>query len=228
VTKLGSVRLWTLLPAALALAILALGVPQFADSALRLYAGEADDVTGGEGPASRQSAAATAAMLEAIDGWLGDPRARIRAGILRLRLASATGAAREPQPAELAHGIADLDDGLARAPGDAFAWAALAQGQLASGDWEAARRALEASMRLAGYEPGLSIMRAALGLRIFFLLSEDDRRLWADQVRLAWDRHPAELLAIARDAEFAALLKRALGRDPARLEAFAKALAAGP
>jgi hypothetical protein len=216
------------IPAALAVALLALGLPQTADSALRLYAGWADDMTGTEGPPAPAAARESASLLERLDGRLADPRARIRAGILRLRLALAPDAAEATRRAALAGAVGDLTDGLARAPGDAFAWAALAEALLSSGYGARAARALRASMLLAGYAPGLSLLRSALGLRLFLLLSEEDRGLWADQVRLAWDKHPAGLLALAREAGQDVAIGAALAADPARRAAFEKALALTP
>ncbi len=223
--RLSTFKLWPI-PAILALAILALGIPQTADSIFRLSIDEADDVTGKTAPASPSIADANALLLEKIDGWLGDPRARIRAGILHLRLGLTPDSGAVLHGTELADAVGDLDAGLARAPGDAFAWAALAEAQLTLGNLDLARRALRASMLFAGDEPGLTLWRSALGLQLLLVLSEDDRALWANQVRLAWDQNPSAILAIAREGNSASALKNALTTDPVRLDAFEKALAA--
>ena len=78
-----------ILPAALALGLLALGIPQTGDSIFWLMTGNTPEQPGAESPSSADEAARNAALLERADDWFGDPRARIRAGILRMRIATA-------------------------------------------------------------------------------------------------------------------------------------------
>ncbi len=176
------------LPVALALLLLALGIPQTVDSVLWLMTGDAPDRLGKESPASPDEAAANAALLEKADAWIGDPKARIRAGILRYRLAIGSGDAIDQD--QLKRALNDLTDGLARSPANAYAWAALSQTLIVSGDRLKAKRALATSMLIDNADPEISLWRCDLGLLLWDVLDEDDRRMWNGQVRLAWDTHP--------------------------------------
>jgi hypothetical protein len=209
-----------IIPAGLALLLLALGLSQTADSVFWLMTGDSPDQLGKESPASPDLAAKNAVLLERADAWFGDPKARIRAGILRLRLLGAPGVI-QINPMELARATDDIAAGLARAPANAFAWAALAQAEIAAGNGAGAKRAFTTSLLVADHDPDLSLWRCELGLRLWPLLDGDDRDMWNDQVRLAWDRQRTGLLSLARrDAAFIPPIRIALTSEPAQLAAF--------
>ncbi len=210
------------LPATLAFLLLALGIPQTADSVLWLMTGDASDQLGKESPAAPDQAATNVALLEKADAWTGDPKALIRAGILRLRLA--TGSNYQIDKNQLQRAIDDLSGGLSRSPANAYGWAALTQAQMAAGDQIKAKKALSTSMLIDDFDPALSLWRCELGLLLWDQLDSDDRRLWNDQVRLAWDSQPEGLVALAQQdsGAYAVPIRFALISDPARYQAFQK------
>lgn len=226
--RIASIRLSArLIPALIATVLLLLGVPQAVDSMVWALADSAPDQLGAAGSASDKVAAREIGLLEGVDRWVGDPRARIRAGILRLRRA-----ADQPDAAAAAerlHGIADLTSGLARFPASAVGWTALAQAQLAVGNLAAATAAFKASILIDDHDPQLSLWRCGLGLMLWNALGADDRRLWTDQVRETWKTDPAGLVALAHQSGgYATPIRLALILDPNQLAAFDRALASRP
>jgi hypothetical protein len=187
-----------ILPAALALGLLALGIPQTGDSILWFMTGDTPEQPGAESPSSVDEAARNAALLERADDWFGDPRARIRAGILRMRIATADvdGKPNVSKP-ELDHAISDLTDGLTRAPANAIGWTALAEANLVAGDLPRARTALATSLLIDNNDPDLSLWRSQVGLAIWSYFSNDERRMWNNQVILTWHSHPGDLVDLA-------------------------------
>jgi len=185
-----------LLPALLVLGLVALGIPQTADSVLWWLTGDSPDQLGAASPATAASARHNAQLLERAYDWFGDGRAEGRAGILRLRLATERPAGIDK--AELDNALNDLTTGLKHAPANAIGWAALAQAQLAADDSAKAHAALTTSLLLDEHDPQLALWRCALGLALWDKLSQDDRRLWNAQVAMAWDRDPQGLVALAR------------------------------
>jgi hypothetical protein len=206
-------------PAALALLLLALGIPQTIDSILWFLTGDTPSQLGGGSPASPDQAEANAALLEKADAWTGDPPARMRAGILRLRLAPANGTVDQKQ---LQRAIDDLTDGLARDPANSLAWAALSQAQILAGNTGEAKDSLTTSLLLGEHEIGLSLWRCELGLQLWGSLDSDDRNLWNEQVRMAWDNQPRKLadLALSGNGAYMTPIRLALLSDRERLQAF--------
>jgi hypothetical protein len=213
-----------ILPATLALLLLALCIPQTVDSTLWLMTSDTSDQLGKESPALPEEAESNAALLENADTWTDDPKARIRAGILRLRLATASSDRIDKIQLQIA--IDDLTDGLARSPANAYAWATLAQAQIASGESAKAKRALATSILIDDFDPNMSLWRCELGLLLWGSFDNDDRRLWNDQVRLAWNTQPEGLVKLARqdDGAYAMPIRLALITDPAGYQAFQQAL----
>ena len=209
-----------ILPAGLALLLLILSVPQTVDSVLWLMTGDIADQLGKESPAAPDQAASNAALLEKADAWTGDPKARIRAGVLRLRLATISNAHIDKN--QLQRAIDDLTSGLARSPTNAYGWTALADAYRAEGELIKAKKAYTSSLLLDDYDPELSLWRCELGLQLWSQMDTDDRRMWNNQVRLAWDSYKGRgLLDIAhRDAGAALLIRLALITEPTQLKDF--------
>ena len=198
------------LPAALVLGLLALGIPQTGDSILWVMTGDTPDQPGMASPSSVDAAARNAALLERADNWFGDPKALIRAGILRTRIATTSPDGTTPTVStpELDRAISDLTDGLTRAPANAIGWAALAEASLDAGDRTRARMELSTSLLLDEYDPELSLWRTALGLSLWNDLNIDERRMWNDQVTMAWRKNREDLIALAHQNSIYALLIR--------------------
>jgi hypothetical protein len=204
------------------LLLLALGIPQTVDSVLWYMAGSSPDQLGNESPVEPDKLASNAALLESADAWTGDPKARIRAGILRLRLATASNDQTDKD--QLQRAIDDLTGGLLRSPANAYGWAALAQAQIAAGDPVKAEKALATSILIDDFDPEMSLWRCQLGLLLWNNLDDDDRRLWNDQVRFAWDMKTLGLVALARQnaGAYEIPIRLALMSDPNRYRAFEK------
>jgi hypothetical protein len=217
-----------ILPAALALLLLVLGIPQTVDSVLWLMTGDASDQLGKENPASPDKAASNAALLEKADAWTGDPKALIRAGVLRLRLATASNDQIDKD--QLRHAIDDLTDGLTRSPANSYAWAALSQAQIFAGDRIKATKALSTSLLINDYDPQMDLWRCELGLLLWNDLDTDSRRLWNDQIRMVWDAWPQGVIILAKEnaGAYATMIRLALLSDPVRYQAFEKAFAQTP
>jgi len=211
---------------AFALPILALGIPQAIDSALWNFSGESRDQLGAANPSTANASTVAIGWLELAGNWLYDPRATIRAGVMRLRLVSAPGAADVKQSAMLQRSISDLIRGLQQTPANAVGWAALAAAQLDAGNELNAKDALRASILLGNFDPDLSLWRSALGLRLWAHLDADDREMWGEQVRIAWDHQSNDLLALARANKGPGLIiiRHALSTQPGRLDDFDRAL----
>jgi hypothetical protein len=210
-----------MIAAALSVGLLALGIPQTVDSIIWRYA----DVGGGAAamklPNWTEAVRADSALLEEADTWLDDPRARIRAGLLQLDLAYRAG------PDELGHlqitrAVADLADGLARAPANGRAWMMLGFARLAAGDRDGARGALRASLLVADFDPALVIDRCKLGFALWPELDASERHMMREQVRDAWTYHPRGLVALARRPPSFYWVAGALAEDPEQLAGFLK------
>lgn len=189
-----------------------------------LMTGDTPDQPGAKSPSSAVEAARNAALLERADDWFGDSKALIRAGILRLRLATSNSDNRKEivDAPELERALNDLTNGLKRAPASAIGWAALAQARLAAGDNPAARAALSTSLLLDDHSQELSSWRCELGLDLWNFLDQDDRRMWNDQVTMVWNEHPDDLVSLARqnDGSYAVAIRLALLMNPAQLSEF--------
>lgn len=209
------------MPIILALLLLGFGIPQAADSVVWLLTGDPLDQPDAASPHSDAQTLANAVLLEGIDAWVQDPRARIRAGILRLRLA-ATRAAGGDQAAERDRAIADLISGLARSPASSVGWASLAEAQIAAGNPAKAKAALITSLLIDDHNPQLSLWRSTLGLPLWATFDANERRLWSDQVREAWRTNRAGLIALARQdgGTYAPRIRYALTSDAELLAAF--------
>jgi hypothetical protein len=214
-----------ILPAALALGLLALGIPQTGDSIFWLMTGDTPEQPGAASPCSVDEAARNAALLERADDLFGDPRARIRAGILRMRIAT-TSTGPDGKPAvskpELDHALGDLTDGLTRAPANAIGWTALAEASLAANDLPRARTALATSLLIDNNDPDLSLWRCQVGLALWSYFSNDERRMWNNQVVLTWRSHPGDLVDLAHQngGINALLIRMSLLSDREKLNEF--------
>lgn len=220
-----------LLPAALALGLLALGIPQTGDSILWVLTGDSPDQIGADSPISAAKATRNAMLLESTDDWFGDPKARIRAGILRLRLAtkSAGGAANAINRSDLERALGDLKNGLGRAPANSIGWTALSQAHLAAGEPTLAHASLTASLLLDDHNPQLSLWRCALGLELWSYLNDDDRRMWIDQVDMAWHENPQALVTLGHQyhGKYLQAIRLALLPNRPQLEEFDRLFDAG-
>ena len=211
----------------LAIGLLVLGVPQTVDFLLRLYSGVPEVIDGTADLRSGLEAAANEALLKEADNWMGDASARIGAGILERRLAFRADGRVDVAGLTLAR--QDIENGLARAPANALAWAELAMAELGLGDLVNAREAWRTSILLASYEPSLNLWRAQIGFQLSSGLAGDDWELLDEQINFSWDQNSQQLVSMAKSDPFTArIIRDAIAADPERLSDYDRALAKRP
>lgn len=221
----GDSRAYKFVAGGLGLALLALGGQQIGDAALSAYAETGVDLQQPVKPQDVETMLSRAKLLRQTDDWFGDPQARINAGVYELRVAYGSDSDRKLDPARLKNAISDLSDGLRRAPANALAWASLGHAKLGAGDKSGAAAALNASLLLSPYDASLTLYRSELGLKLWQDLDAPTRRAVAVQIRIAWDKEWAALLALAKSTGRTLPVMIALADDPKRASAFTKALA---
>jgi hypothetical protein len=204
----------------LAIALIALGVPQATDSFLRLYADSAVNIDHPDELSSTSPADQTAATLKSIDEHLGDAQARLRAGIIERRMAAVNRDGVVAR-AQLVEARADIVDGLSRLPADALGWSELSWARLMLDDVQGARTAWRTAILFASYEPQYGLWRAELGFRLWFVLDDDDRGLLFEQIGAAWDHNPRLVADQAARSRFIAdIIREAFADRPDDLAEF--------
>lgn len=205
--------------------LVAVGARGFAASSMYLY-GDAEATApasigsaAGGGPAAKGVAA-----LEAVDARFNDPSARIRAGLLQYRLSYTLRKGGLPDQSRLVQAASDLGEGLARAPADARAWTTLAQCRFVLGDIPGGRLALRTALWLGPNDSSLLLWRSQIGLAVWALLDDEERELVSTQIRLAWQREPDDLVAVAKSRGMSAIIASTLSVDPEQKSAFEAAL----
>lgn len=217
---------YKLVVASFGLALLLLGGQQIITTMLRAYGEAGMDLELSGAPLDAETVASRVRLLEFSDGWFGDPAARIDAGLYNLRLVEGIVADGKLHPESLDGAVADLSDGLARAPANPLAWTALGDARVAAGDRAGAAAALNASILLGPNELYVTLPRSDLGMKLWSDLDSAAKRAVMSQMKLAWDYNPAALVALVRSNGNALPVMIALATDVGRLTAFMKALAA--
>lgn len=122
----------------------------------------------------------------------------------------------------------NLEAGLALAPADPTAWAALAGLDFGeNGASDRAPRALELSLLTGPNEPDLLWTRIDLGFAMWPSLADSARALMTEQLRRAWERDPAKLVGLARRNAAADAVRAALADQPDAVARFNTLLDAG-
>jgi hypothetical protein len=121
----------------------------------------------------------------------------------------------------------NLEAGLALAPADPAAWAALARLDFGQNDPDRAPRALALSLLTGPNEPDLLWPRLELALAKWSSLADSDRALMAAQLRQAWGRDPAKLVDLARRNAAGDAVRSALADQPDAVTQFNSLLGGG-
>lgn len=118
-----------------------------------------------------------------------------------------------------------VDQALSAVPASPHNWVRLAGLRLARGDQAGARRALDISLLLGRYVPGLTVPRLRVLLR-YRLLTNDPSLLPAmeEQVRIAARTEPGQLARFADGGAAEGLAQRVLAQDFALYQSYLKAL----
>jgi len=161
-----------------------LGFAQTAAGMFQIRGVSAIDMLRAGSPAQPQTLTAGIADFERADSWWRQPDNAIYVGVLEAT-PTAAGAPIVTDQNPIAAAELEFARAIAEAPGNAVAWARLAQARYVSeGGSRGTVDALMMSIRLARVEPFLLADRAAVGLPIYASLSPDERLRIADQVRL--------------------------------------------
>ena len=115
---------------------------------------------------------------------------------------------------------------LERCPASPYNWLRLALAREAGGDIEGARAAWRLSVLTGGYVPRLEAARLELGLRLLTGSDAEYLDLLAGQVRQVASTAPKVLADATERTRALPLVRLILRHEPAKLEAFEKALAA--
>ena len=127
----------------------------------------------------------------------------------------------EDQRAALAHSVDALRDGLAQAPGDAYAWLQLAQADRAlNGVRPTLNGPLRMSLNAAPYEHRLAIPRIEIAFRAWEFLEPDVRKAMAVQIKRAVDTAPVQLARSTRRHFALRFVRQSLADSPIHLQRF--------
>ncbi len=158
--------------------------------------------------------------------WLADGRVLTDLGLGELLLSESVPKG-DPQAAQaLQQAIVALEEGVARAPANPYAWSRLAYARAMAEGWTPrAVSALRLALITAPYEPRLLWARLRMTMLAWMQLSSEDHEVVLQQVRWAWQSNPAELTRLAVETKQTNLVRAALmllPDDAQRFEAMVK------
>jgi|APTNR8051073442_1049403.scaffolds.fasta_scaffold08790_3 tetratricopeptide (TPR) repeat protein len=160
---------------------------------------------------------------ERARAWVDNGRSATDLGLAKILAADRRNAMDAEARGEFEEAIAVLRDGLTKAPGNAYAWARLAYAEARlDGFTPAALSALRLALLTATNEPRLLWPRLSLSLRAWPHMTDTDRSIVANQIRIAWGENPEELARLAVDGQQESVVRGALGRNRADIEKFDK------
>jgi hypothetical protein len=160
---------------------------------------------------------------ERARAWVDNGRFATDLGLAKLLVAERRTATEAEAREELEAAIAVLRDGLTKAPGNPYAWARLAYAEARlDGFTPAALSALRLALLTATNEPRLLWPRLSLSLRAWPHMTDTDRSIVTNQIRIAWGEKPEELARLAVELQQESLVRGALGRNRADIEKFDK------
>ncbi len=153
--------------------------------------------------------------------WLADGRVLTDLGLGALLL-SESAPKGDPEAARaLQQAIVALEEGVARAPANPYAWSRLAYARAMAEGWSPrAVAALRLALITAPYEPRLLWARLRMTMLAWMQLSSDDREVVLQQVRWAWQSNPGELVRMAVETKQTDLVRAALMLAPDDLQRF--------
>jgi hypothetical protein len=201
-------------------ALVYLGIPQLT-AALLQYRAAAVLVQPAAGTTSADELKTAIVYIDEADRWWEEPANSFDSGVLVMRLAAPTGGRAGYDHDLLKQAQRRFERSLGEAPGNAAAWAALADARrLEGGAMPAAAAALKMSIALARYEPSLLAWRSEMGLALYSLLDDAGKAAVADQLRLLGRRSVDDLVRVARASGKIGVVITALTADPQTLSRF--------
>ena len=147
--------------------------------------------------------------------WLSDGRVLTDLGLGALLLSENLPRGDAAAGAALQQAITALEEGVARAPANPYAWSRLAYARALAEGWSPrAVAALRLALITAPYEPRLQWSRLRMAFLAWPQMASEDREVVFQQVRWAWQANPAELARLAVEAKQLNLVRAALLRTP--------------
>lgn len=147
--------------------------------------------------------------------WLSDGRVLTDLGLGALLLSESLPKDDPEAARSLQQAIVALEEGVARAPANPYAWSRLAYARAMAEGWSPrAVAALRLALITAPYEPRLLWARLRMTMLAWMQMATDDREVVFQQVRWAWESNPAELVRLAVEANQLNLVRIALLRSP--------------
>ena len=205
-------------------ALIYLGTPQLAAALLQYRAAAVLAPPGGATVAADELKTAIT-YIDDADRWWAEPANNFDSGVLVMRLAAPTGSRAGYDRELLKEAERRFEQSLSEAPGNAAAWAALADARrLEGGATPAAATALKMSMTLARYEPSLLAWRSEMGLALYSVLDDGGKAALADQLRLLGRRSIDDLVRVARASGKIGIVITALTTDTLTLSRFEQQL----
>jgi hypothetical protein len=147
--------------------------------------------------------------------WLSDGRVYTDLGLGALLLSENLPRGDAAAGAALQQAIAALEEGVARAPANPYAWSRLAYARALAEGWSPrAVSALRLALITAPYEPRLLWSRLRMAFLAWPQMASEDREVVFQQVRWAWQGNPTELARLAVETKQLNLVRAALLRTP--------------
>lgn len=199
----------------LALVLVSLAAPRLASG---VFAGPFDDTVRnlgrGEVVKSGQARLARASRVTALD-WYASARNASELGALNYALATREARGSESRNTLVAEAIKSDRAAITLAPTSAFSWIRLAQARVER-DGASADVApfLRMSYRTAPYDPRILMRRLNFALAVWNDLPEDLRLATEDQIRVAMNWYPVELVGLTRERYRLAEVRAALREEP--------------
>lgn len=153
--------------------------------------------------------------------WLSDGRVYTDLGLGSLLLSENLPRDDPAAGAALQRAIAALEEGVARAPANPYAWSRLAYARALAEGWSPrAVSALRLALITAPYEPRLLWSRLRMAFLAWPQMASEDREVVFQQVRWAWQANPTELARLAVETKQLNLVRAALLRTPDEIVVF--------
>jgi hypothetical protein len=153
--------------------------------------------------------------------WVPNGRVLTDLGLGALLLSENLPRGSDASKAALQQAIVALEEGVARAPANPYAWSRLAYAQALAEGWSPrAVAALRLALITAPYEPRLLWSRLRMAFLAWPEMTSEDREVVFQQVRWAWQTDPAELARLSVETKQLNLVRAALLRMPQDLLVF--------
>lgn len=157
--------------------------------------------------------------------WSSQGRILTDLGLAQLLIAERPGDDDPAKRRRIEEAISSLKSGLALAPANPYAWTRLAYASFQADGWSPdALSALRLAFATAPYDPRLLMSRLRLSFLAWPHLLREDRELVFQQVRYAWKHDPTELTAMAASFGQENLVRAALLGSPPDLSTFEEKL----